>query len=91
MEVREDWQPVSKPALTAWLVFYGLFLLHALTDDDGFLIIDRVNLIVHEAGHLLFGLSPERSGEAGRYRSQGSGRNEEKTHHECLRMTHQRR
>jgi hypothetical protein len=36
-------------------VFYGLFLLHALADDDGFLLIDHVNLIVHEAGHLLFG------------------------------------
>ncbi len=34
---------------------YGLFLLHALADDDGFLLIDHVNLIVHEAGHLLFG------------------------------------
>jgi hypothetical protein len=55
VELREDWQPVSKGALAAWLLFYGLFLLHALTDDDGFLIIDRVNLIVHEAGHLLFG------------------------------------
>jgi hypothetical protein len=36
-------------------VSYGLFLLHALADDDGFLLIDHVNLIVHEAGHLLFG------------------------------------
>jgi hypothetical protein len=38
-----------------WLAFYGLFLLHAFTDGDGYLIIDTVNLIVHEAGHLLFG------------------------------------
>ena len=50
----DQWQPVSKVALAAWLAFYGLFLLHALTDSDGFLLIDRVNLIVHEAGHLLF-------------------------------------
>jgi hypothetical protein len=42
-------------ALAAWLVFYGLVLAHAATDADGFLFIDRVNLIVHEAGHLLFG------------------------------------
>jgi hypothetical protein len=53
--MQEDWQPVSKAALAGWLAFYGLFLLHTLTDDDGFLFIDRVNLIVHEAGHLLFG------------------------------------
>jgi hypothetical protein len=50
-----DWQPVSKPALIAWMVFYGLFLLHAWRDADGFLFIDQVNLIVHEGGHLLFG------------------------------------
>ncbi len=53
--LEEEWQPVGKPALVAWLVFYGLFLLHVLADDDGFLLIDHVNLIVHEAGHLLFG------------------------------------
>ncbi len=53
--LEEEWQPVSKAALASWLVFYGLFLLHALADDDGFLLIDHVNLIVHEAGHLLFG------------------------------------
>ncbi len=52
--LEEEWQPVSKAALAGWLVFYGLFLLHALADDDGFLLIDHVNLIVHEAGHLLF-------------------------------------
>ncbi|MBI3894667.1 MAG: hypothetical protein HY313_01920 [Acidobacteria bacterium] len=50
-----DWHPVSKWALGAWLVFYGLFLWHAGTDADGFLLIDHANLIVHEAGHLLFG------------------------------------
>ena len=50
-----EWKPVSRPALIAWLVFYGLFLLHAIADQDGFLVIDPANLIVHEAGHLLFG------------------------------------
>jgi hypothetical protein len=52
--ITRDWQPVSKPALIAWLAFYGLFLLYALWDTDGFLFIDQVNLIVHESGHLLF-------------------------------------
>lgn len=50
-----DWAPVSKPALWAWLGFYGLFLVYAFADTDGFLFIDQANLIVHEAGHLLFG------------------------------------
>lgn len=50
-----EWEPVSKAAGVGWLAFYGLFLVHALTDGDGFLIIDHVNLIVHESGHLLFG------------------------------------
>jgi hypothetical protein len=50
-----EWEPVSKAAATGWLAFYGLFFLHAVTDGDDFLAIDHVNLIVHEAGHLLFG------------------------------------
>ena len=53
--MNDDWQPVSRAALGAWLLFYGLFLLYALRDQSGFLFIDQVNLIVHEAGHLLFG------------------------------------
>lgn len=54
-ETETDWESVSRGSLIGWLVFYALFLLHAATDDDGFLLIDHVNLIVHEAGHLLFG------------------------------------
>lgn len=53
--LRENWEPVSRGAWVAWLMFYGLFLLHAGLDQDGFLLADNVNLIVHEAGHLLFG------------------------------------
>ena len=52
---KEEWKPVSKSALVAWLVFYALFLLHALTNKSGFLIIDYVFLPIHEGGHLLFG------------------------------------
>lgn len=51
----EDWQPVSKVALTCWLVFYGVFLLYALTSQSGFLLIDYVFVPIHEGGHLLFG------------------------------------
>ena len=50
----QEWRPVSKAALIGWLAFYALFILYALTNRTGFLFIDRVNLIVHEAGHLLF-------------------------------------
>lgn len=51
---RGPWRPVSRAALIAWLIFYALFLLHAATDDDGFLLLDHVNLIIHEAGHFFF-------------------------------------
>jgi hypothetical protein len=53
--MNEGWKPVSRRGLIAWLAFYGLFLLYALGRHGGFLFIDEVNLIVHEAGHLLFG------------------------------------
>jgi hypothetical protein len=53
--LQEEWKPVSKPALIGWAGFYGLFLLYALQARGGFLLIDHVNLIVHEGGHLLFG------------------------------------
>jgi hypothetical protein len=51
---REPWHSISRVALMAWLVFYFVFLLYALLDRSGFLFIDNANLIVHEAGHLLF-------------------------------------
>jgi hypothetical protein len=47
--------PVSRPALTGWLVFYALFFIHAATNTTGFLIIDHANLMFHEAGHAVFG------------------------------------
>src|SRR5574337_1053909 len=53
--LEEDWQPVSKPARTAWLVFYALFLIYAFASRSRFLIIDYVFVPIHEGGHLLFG------------------------------------
>lgn len=53
-DLEEPWHPVSRPELIGWLGFYALFLLNALLDTDGYLFIDHVNLIIHEAGHLLF-------------------------------------
>jgi hypothetical protein len=51
----QPWKPVSRPALTAWLIFYGCFLVYAFRADGGFLFIDSANLVVHEGGHNLFG------------------------------------
>ena len=50
----EDWKPVSKPVRIGWLAFYGIFLLYALTNKTGYLIIDYVFVPIHEGGHLLF-------------------------------------
>jgi hypothetical protein len=51
----EPWQPVSRPALVAWLVFYLAFMVYAFSAHGGFLFIDMANLVVHEGGHNLFG------------------------------------
>jgi hypothetical protein len=50
----KPWQPVSRPALVAWLVFYVGFLFYAFSAHGGFLFIDFANLVVHEGGHNLF-------------------------------------
>jgi hypothetical protein len=52
---REDWRPVSRRAVWAWLAVYVLFLLYALSMHGAFLFIDSANLVVHEGGHMLFG------------------------------------
>jgi hypothetical protein len=52
---REEWRPVSKPAIVAWLIFYVLFLIYAFSMHGSYLFIDSANLVVHEGGHLLFG------------------------------------
>jgi hypothetical protein len=49
-----DWKPVSRGAGIAWLCFYALFLLYAFANRSGFLILDYVNLIIHEGGHFFF-------------------------------------
>jgi len=52
--LREDWEPVSRPVRIGWLAFYGIFLLYALRDKSGYLLIDYVFVPIHEGGHLLF-------------------------------------
>jgi hypothetical protein len=51
---REDWRPISRWSVLAWLVFYVLFLIYAFRMHGGYLFIDSANLVVHEGGHLLF-------------------------------------
>ncbi len=51
----EDWTAVSRAKLVAWLVFYAVFLLHAAINQSGFLVLDHVNLVIHEGGHFFFG------------------------------------
>jgi hypothetical protein len=50
----EDWRPISRGALAAWLAFYFFFLVYALRMHGGYLFIDSANLVVHEGGHMLF-------------------------------------
>ncbi len=49
-----QWKPVSRLTGIAWLCFYALFLLYAFADRSGFLIVDYVNLLIHEGGHFFF-------------------------------------
>ena len=52
---REPWQPMSRPAVIAWLVFFLAFAAYAFGKHGEFLFIDTANLVVHEGGHALFG------------------------------------
>lgn len=52
--LEEDWKPVARWALAAWLCFYLLFFYQAYRHQGPLLAIDVVFVPVHEAGHLLF-------------------------------------
>jgi hypothetical protein len=49
-----DWKPVSRFAGIGWLCFYVLFFVYAAANRSGFLFLDYVNLMAHEAGHFFF-------------------------------------
>ena len=51
----EQWQPVSRGALCAWLVFYLVLLVNAVFHGTLFQWFDLVFVPIHEGGHLLFG------------------------------------
>jgi len=52
----DDWKPVSRLGALIAISFYVLFLLYAVLSGPQFLIPDFVNLMIHEAGHPLFGI-----------------------------------
>jgi hypothetical protein len=52
--LEEDWEPVARWALVAWVVFYALFLYQAERGQGILLLIDGVFVPIHEGGHLLF-------------------------------------
>jgi hypothetical protein len=49
-----EWKPVSRIGGISWICAYGLFLLYAVSNRTGFLFLDYVNLMIHEAGHPFF-------------------------------------
>ena len=51
----DDWKPLQRWAIVAWLAFYAWFLVYAFRAHGGYLFIDNANLVVHEGGHPLFG------------------------------------
>jgi hypothetical protein len=51
----DGFKPVSREATIGWGLFYALFLLYAAVNTSGFLFLDHANLMIHEAGHALFG------------------------------------
>ena len=55
LNTEKEWKAVSLPALIAWTLFFVAFLAYAFANTSGFLFLDSANLVVHEAGHLLFG------------------------------------
>ena len=60
--MKESWKPVSKVGLAAGIFIAVVFWIYAITDDDGFLLLDHVNLPFHEFGHLFFGIFGETIG-----------------------------
>lgn len=49
-----EWKSVSRYVGISWLSFYALFLVYAAANRSGFLFLDYVNLMAHEAGHFFF-------------------------------------
>jgi hypothetical protein len=52
--LEDDWDPVPKAALIAWLLFYAWFLYDLYQGSGLLLMLDLVLVPIHEGGHLLF-------------------------------------
>lgn len=51
-----SWKAISGTAVAAASLGLAFCFWLLLTDDDGFIFLDHVNLAFHEAGHPIFGL-----------------------------------
>jgi len=56
------WKPVATWQLATTSLGIAWFLYLLKTDDDGFIFLDHVNLVFHEAGHPIFGVFGETLG-----------------------------
>ena len=56
------WQRVPRVQFIAWAVFYGLLLIFLAFHFGQLTLLDNVHLIIHEAGHMLFGWFGETPG-----------------------------
>ena len=53
-DLQQDWEPVPRAALIAWIIFYSLFLYQLARGSGILLLMDNVFVPIHEGGHLLF-------------------------------------
>ncbi len=62
MELPEiEWHPISRAQFIAWLVFYAILYLFLARNFRDLTFLDNADLIVHEAGHLLFSYLGEKA------------------------------
>ena len=57
--LEQDWEPVPRAALIAWIIFYTMFLYQRARGNGLLLLMDGVFVPIHEGGHLLFRLGGE--------------------------------
>ncbi|MEX5215260.1 MAG: hypothetical protein NW703_13965 [Nitrospiraceae bacterium] len=53
---RAPWKPVTGWQISTGSIVLAWFFFLLRTDEDGFIFLDHVNLVFHEAGHVIFGL-----------------------------------
>lgn len=53
--LEDEWEPISRIALGAWIAFYLLLLVGAVSGGGLLRWFDLVFVPIHEGGHLLFG------------------------------------